>query len=68
MFTKTDVDEGITAYCIPAKTADTILRIAGLEKKDNGKFGGIYWEKDEALRMAIIEIAENDSSDREVSF
>lgn len=52
-------DEGMTVYGIPAQTADRMLELAGLEKEANGRYGGRYWEKEEAVRAAIITVADS---------
>lgn len=59
----TTTPDQITTH-IPRYHAEILLRIAGLEKAENGRYGGRYWEIDEALRQALLEIADADSSDR----
>ncbi len=50
-------DDGIT-ITIPKWHANRLLQLAGLERDASGRYGGKYWEVDEALRHAALEIAE----------
>lgn len=51
-------DDGITST-VPKWHAERLIKLAGLEKDSRGMYGGKYWHHEEALRHALMEIAES---------
>jgi hypothetical protein len=44
---------------VTRSVALALVRIAGdLEPDDRGRYGGLYWQLDEALRVALVALAE----------
>lgn len=50
-------DDGETVHGIPRDTAEALLRMANLKRDGEGRYGGTFWDRGEALRDALILIA-----------
>lgn len=53
----TDVTTTVTR-----SVALALVKIAGLEPDERGRYGGEYWQLDEALTVAIVRVAEQSAT------
>jgi hypothetical protein len=56
------VTHGDVTTTVNRSVALALVELAGLEQDEKGRYGGKYWQLDEALMMALVEIAANDLS------